>query len=495
LDIFNHLHALSLRFHLNRQTGGILRAIERGTSSASYLLSMLLFNILPIFIEVGLTCIVLISVYDVLFTIITLVTVIVYVVYTILVTEWRNKYRRLMNEKDNESTNKAVDSLINFETVKYFCNEDHEAQRYEHALNEKVDAAVKSTNSLSLLNSGQALIIALGTFFVMILASKRVATGGMTVGDFVMVNAYMLQLYTPLNFLGTSYRMIKQSMVDLENLFTLLDEPIEVSDADGARRLHILDAEVKFKNVTFSYKNDSPIINNVSFTIRSGQTVAVVGPTGSGKSTLARLLFRFYDLDSGTITIDGQDITQVTQQSLRKAIGVVPQDTVLFNETIRYNIMYGRPDATDEEVQRAARLAQIHDFIMGLPDGYLTKVGERGLRLSGGEKQRVSIARALLKNPAVLIFDEATSALDTHTEKEIQTALKEASKGRTTLVIAHRLSTIVDADLILVLQRGVVVEQGTHEELLHMEGEYAEMWHRQEVENNLQQAPHEPSFL
>jgi len=289
--------------------------------------------------------------------------------------------------------------------------------------------------------------------------------------------------------------MIKQSMVDLENLFTLLDEPIEVSDADGARRLHILDAEVKFKNVTFSYKNDSPIINNVSFTIRSGQTVAVVGPTGSGKSTLARLLFRFYDLDSGTITIDGQDITQVTQQSLRKAIGVVPQDTVLFNETIRYNIMYGRPDATDEEVQRAARLAQIHDFIMGLPDGYLTKVGERGLRLSGGEKQRVSIARALLKNPAVLIFDEATSALDTHTEKEIQTALKEASKGRTTLVIAHRLSTIVDADLILVLQRGVVVEQGTHEELLHMEGEYAEMWHRQEVENNLQQAPHEPSFL
>jgi len=384
-----------------------------------------------------------------------------------------------MNEKDNDANNKAVDSLLNFETVKYFCNEDHEAARYKVSLDAKLNAAVKSQFSLVLLNVGQSGIIAVGCLAVMLLAGKEVVDGNMTVGDFVLVNTYLLQLYLPLNYLGVSYRMIKQALVDLENMFTLLEEQLAIQDIDGAKDLDVLEGHVEFRNVFFSYDGKTPILNGVSFEIPAGNTVALVGPTGSGKSTISRLLYRFYDVNSGSVRIDDQDTSKVTQKSLRKSIGVVPQDTVLFNDTILYNITYGRIDATEEEVEHAARLAQIHDFIMGLPEGYQTKVGERGLRLSGGEKQRVAIARAILKDPQIMIFDEATSALDTGTEKEIQGALREVSRDKTTLIVAHRLSTIIDADEILVLKEGNIVERGSHEQLLAKQGEYHTMWMKQ----------------
>jgi len=478
LDTFNHLHSLSLRFHLHRKTGGVLKALERGTSGISMLLSFVLFNILPTLLELLMTCTILLFSFEVWFSLLTLVTILGYVSYTLGVTEWRTKFRRIMNEKDNDANNKAVDSLLNFETVKYFCNEEHEAQRYDGALQGRMGAAVTSQESLAVLNIGQAAIIGIGSVSVMLLAGKRVIDGHMTVGDFVMVNTYILQLYLPLNFLGTSYRLIKQSLVDLENMFALFDQKQEVQDTDGAPPLNVQEGRVQFEHVAFAY-DSVPVLHDVTFTIEPGCTTAVVGSTGAGKSTLSRLLFRFYDIQSGRVTIDGQDISTVTQKSLRRAIGVVPQDTVLFNDTIEYNVLYGRPSASLNEVYEACKLAKIHRFIMGLPEGYQTKVGERGLRLSGGEKQRISIARAILKDPRIMIFDEATSALDTGTEKEIQASLREVSKGRTTLVVAHRLSTIVDADEILVLKHGEIVERGTHDELLDLEGEYALMWQKQ----------------
>jgi ATP-binding cassette, subfamily B, heavy metal transporter len=480
LNVFRHLHKLALRFHLERQTGGLSRSIERGTRGIQTLLTFMLFNILPTLLEILLVCGILWGLFNIWFALVTFVTVVGYVAFTMWVTEWRLRFRREMNEMDNRANTKAIDSLLNYETVKYFGNEEHEARRYDGALKSYESAAVRSQSSLSVLNIGQAVIISVGLTLVMYMAGRGIVTGAMTVGDFVLVNTYLLQLYQPLNFFGFVYREIKQSLADMEKMFDLMGVGREVEDAPGAQPLRIEGASVGFEDVSFGYDPRRPILKGVSFRVPSGHTVAIVGPSGAGKSTISRLLFRFYDVGGGRITIDGQDIREVTQASLRAAIGIVPQDTVLFNDTIYYNIAYGRPEASPAEVEEAARLAHIHDFIMGLPDGYQTTVGERGLKLSGGEKQRVAIARTILKRPDILLFDEATSALDTHTEREIQANLREVSRGRTTLVIAHRLSTVIDADEIIVLDQGRIAERGRHAELLAEGGRYAEMWARQQ---------------
>ncbi|MFQ5958551.1 MAG: ABCB family ABC transporter ATP-binding protein/permease [Alphaproteobacteria bacterium] len=480
LAAFRQLHALALRFHLDRQTGGVSRAIERGTKGIEFLLTFMLFSVAPTLLEIVLVCGVLWALYGASFAAVTFVTIGGYIVYTLVVTEWRLKYRRAMNEMDSRAHTRAIDSLLNYETVKYFGNEEHEARRFDGALRSYEHAAVNSKMSLSVLNIGQAVIVALGLTVVMIMAGMGVVAGRMTVGDFVLVNTYLIQLYLPLNFLGFVYREIKRSLTDMEAMFGLMDEHTEVTDTADARPLAAGPGEVAFANVSFGYDSRRPILKDVSFTVPPGKTMAIVGPSGAGKSTIARLLFRFYDVDEGAVCIDGQDIRDVTQASLRAAIGVVPQDTVLFNDTIYYNIAYGRPEATPAEIEEAARLARIHDFVMGLPEGYQTTVGERGLKLSGGEKQRVAIARTILKGPSILAFDEATSALDSHTEKEIQASLREVSADRTTIVIAHRLSTVVDADDILVVDAGRIVERGRHAELLARGGRYAAMWKRQQ---------------
>ena len=480
LQIFRHLHGLALRFHLARQTGGLNRAIERGTKGIQTLLSFLLFNILPTFFEISLVCIVLWKMFDGWLALATGATVVLYMAYTLAVTEWRAKFRRQMNETDSEANTKAIESLLNYETVKYFGNEEHEARRYDASLTRYERAAVRSQVSLSILNVGQALIISTGLTLVMWMAANGIADGRYTLGDFVLVNTYLLQLYTPLSFFGFIYREIKQALIDMEHMFELLGQDREVADRPDARPLQVSGGAVEFRDVHFGYDPRRAILKGVSFSIPAGKTVAVVGTSGAGKSTIARLLFRFYDTDSGAILIAGQDVRDVTQASVRAAIGVVPQDTVLFNDTIRYNIGYGRPGATDADIEAAARLAHIHDLILTMPDGYGTMVGERGLKLSGGEKQRVAIARTILKNPAIFLFDEATSALDTHTEREIQANLREVSQGRSTLIIAHRLSTVADADEIIVLADGRIVERGRHPQLLALGGIYAGMWTRQQ---------------
>ncbi|MGE8704753.1 MAG: ABCB family ABC transporter ATP-binding protein/permease [Achromobacter sp.] len=480
MQIFRHLHGLALRFHLARQTGGLNRAIERGTKGIQTLLSFLLFNILPTFFEISLVCIVLWKMFDGWLALATGATVVLYMAYTLAVTEWRAKFRRQMNETDSEANTKAIESLLNYETVKYFGNEEHEARRYDASLTRYERAAVRSQVSLSILNVGQALIISSGLTLVMWMAANGIAEGRYTLGDFVLVNTYLLQLYTPLSFFGFIYREIKQALIDMERMFELLGQDREVADRPGATPLQVSGGAVEFRDVHFGYDPRRAILKGVSFSIPAGKTVAVVGTSGAGKSTISRLLFRFYDTDSGAILIDGQDVRDVTQASVRAAIGVVPQDTVLFNDTIRYNIGYGRPGATDAEIEAAARLAHIHDLILTMPDGYGTMVGERGLKLSGGEKQRVAIARTILKNPAIFLFDEATSALDTHTEREIQANLREVSQGRSTLIIAHRLSTVADADEIIVLADGRIVERGRHPQLLAQGGIYAGMWARQQ---------------
>ncbi len=479
LEVFGHLHALSLRFHLERQTGGMTRDIERGTRAVQSLISYSLYSIFPTLIEVALVLTLLGSQFDMGYVWITLVALVLYVGFTVSVTEWRTQFRRRMNELESSSQSRAIDSLLNYETVKYFNNEAFEARRYDEALEKLRRARIKTQFTLSLLNGGQQLIIATALVLMLWRATQGVASGELTLGDLVMVNAFMIQLYIPLNFLGVLYREIKQSLTDLDRMFTLLEREREVADAPNATALRLSGApEVVFEDVRFAYESNRPILHGVSLRIPAGRTVAVVGPSGSGKSTLARLLYRFYDVDhgSGQIAIDGQDIRSVTQSSLRQAIGIVPQDTVLFNDTIGYNIRYGRPDASQAEVERAAQAAHIHTFIASLPQGYDTVVGERGLKLSGGEKQRVAIARTLLKNPPVLIFDEATSALDSANERAIQAELRAVAQNKTTLVIAHRLSTVVDAHEIVVLRHGVVAERGTHTELLARAGVYAEMW-------------------
>ncbi len=480
LGVFEHLHALSLRFHLDRQMGGLTRAIERGVKGIEFLLSFMLFNILPTFLEIFMVSGILWVLYDFWFALITFVTIVIYIAFTLIVTEWRMKFRREMNQRDDEANTKAIDSLINYETVKYFNNEEHESRRYDHALRGYEVAAVKSQESLSKLNIGQGAIIAVGLVLNMLLAANGVKDGSMTIGDFVLVNTYLLQLYMPLNFLGFVYRQIKQSLTDMERMFSLLDVEKEVEDKKDAPDLVCDQASIRFEDVKFSYNPDRQILKGVSFDVPAGKTVAVVGPSGAGKSTLTRLMFRFYDVSSGRITIDGQDIRDVSQTSLRRSIGIVPQDTVLFNDTIAYNIAYGRPGASDAEITNAAKLASIDRFIAALPEGSKAMVGERGLKLSGGEKQRVSIARMLLKCPKVMIFDEATSALDTRTEKDIQQALRDVSRGHTTLMIAHRLSTVIDADEIIVLREGQVAERGRHQDLLTQDGLYAEMWAQQQ---------------
>jgi ABC-type transport system involved in Fe-S cluster assembly fused permease/ATPase subunit len=482
LEVFRHLHALSLRFHLERQTGGMTRDIERGTRGVHSLISMSLYSIVPTIIELALVLTILGVKFDALFVWITGAALVLYIGFTVTVTEWRTQFRKTMNELDTMAQSRAVDSLLNYETVKYFNNEEFEARRYDASLDRYRKAAIKSQRTLSMLNAGQQLLIAVSLVLMLWRATSGVVEGRMTLGDLVMVNAFMIQLYIPLNFLGVIYREIKQSLTDLDKMFVLMEKEREVQDAPGARPLAGSDATVRFEDVSFAYEPSRPILRHVSFEIPAGKTVAVVGPSGSGKSTLARLLYRFYDVQQGRITIGGEDIRQVTQSSVRQAIGIVPQDTVLFNDSVAYNIAYGRPGATTDEIEAAAKAARIHDFIAATPRGYDTPVGERGLKLSGGEKQRVAIARTLLKNPPIVIFDEATSALDSANERAIQSELKSAAQNKTTLVIAHRLSTVVDAHEILVLEAGVIVERGTHAELLARQGRYAQMWALQKIE-------------
>src|ERR671918_563589 len=487
LGVFRHLHSLSLRLHLDRQTGGMTRDIERGTRGISTLLSYLIFSIFPVILEFALVAVVLLAKFDWRFAAITFAAVAVYIFFTVMVTEWRMEIRRGANELDSRANTRAIDSLLNYETVKYFGNEEFEAKRYDEQLRKYEDAATKNEASLGVLNIGQSLIIAMAVTALMLLAAEGVASKAFTLGDLVLVNALLIQLYIPLNFLGMVYREIKQALLDMDRMFRLLSEHREVEDKPGAADLPAGPATVEFRNVEFFYERARQILHGVSFTIPAGHRVAVVGHSGSGKSTLARLLYRFYDVSAGSISVSGADIRNVKQSSLRAAIGIVPQDTVLFNDTILYNIRYGRPEASDEEIYDAARAAHIHEFIASLPKGYETQVGERGLKLSGGEKQRVAIARALLKNPRILIFDEATSALDSRAEKAIQAELQRISVGRTTLVIAHRLSTVMDADQILVLSQGRIIERGTHGQLLDAKGEYARMWALQQQQAQAQE--------
>ncbi len=483
LETFTHIHALSLRFHITRKTGGLSRIIERGVKGVDFLLRFTLFSIGPLFLELILVTVIFAWLFNIWYALVVLVTIAIYVTFTFKVTEWRVRIRREMNEQDTDANQKAVDSLLNFETVKYFGAEAREAARYDSAMERYETAAVKTGQTLGFLNFGQALIITIGLVIVMVMAAIGVRAGTLTVGDFVMVNAYMMQITLPLGFLGTVYREIRQALIDMADMFELLGQPAEITDRPGARPLEVTGGEVVLDRVSFAYEAARPILRDVTIRVGAGQTVAVVGPSGSGKSTIGRLLFRFYDVTDGAIRIDGQDVRDVTQTSLHAAIGVVPQDTVLFNDTIRYNIAYGRSGATFAEIEAAARAAKIHDFIQSLPEGYETKVGERGLKLSGGEKQRVGIARTLLKNPPILLLDEATSALDTQTERDIQDSLRLMGRGRTVITIAHRLSTIADSDRIVVLEAGRVVEEGTHEELLAREGRYAAMWARQSAED------------
>ena len=480
LNTFRHLHDLSLRFHLERQTGGMTRDIERGTRAVHSLISYSLYSIFPTLIEVVLVLALLGVKFDAWFAWITLAALVLYITFTITVTNWRTQFRKQMNELDSHAHTRAIDSLLNYETVKYFNNEDFESRRYDESLERLRKASLKAQTTLSMLNTGQQLIIATGLVAMLWRATTGVVDGRMTLGDLVMINAFMIQLYIPLNFLGVIYREIKQSLTDLDKMFALLEREREVADAPGAKPLEITGPTVRFEHVEFAYERDRPILHDVSFEIPAGRTVAVVGPSGSGKSTLARLLYRFYDVNAGRITLDGQDLREVTQSSLRRQIGIVPQDTVLFNDTVAYNIAYGRAGASQDEVVAAARAARIHDFIASTPKGYDTVVGERGLKLSGGEKQRVAIARTLLKNPPFLIFDEATSALDSANERAIQAELQGVARNKTALVIAHRLSTVVDAHQILVMERGRIIERGTHAELLASNGRYAGMWRLQQ---------------
>jgi ATP-binding cassette, subfamily B, heavy metal transporter len=482
LNVFRHLHALSLRFHLDRQTGGVTRDIERGTRGISTLMSYMLFSVIPIILEITLVTVLLANKFDWTFVAITLAAIVFYIIATIAITNWRTKHRREMNDMDSKANTRAVDSLLNYETVKYFGNEDFEAGRYDKNLQRYEAAATKTETSLGLLNCAQSMVIATAVTLLMWRASVGIVNKELTIGDLVMVNILLIQLYIPLNFLGVMYREIKQAMIDMEKMFRLLGENQEVADKPNAKPLVVNGAAVRFESVNFGYDVKRQILFDTSFDVPAGKTVAVVGSSGAGKSTLSRLLFRFYDVSGGRITIDGQDIRDVTQASVRASLGIVPQDTVLFNDTIRYNIGYGRTGASDADIEDAARRAHVLDFILRMPDGWETMVGERGLKLSGGEKQRVAIARTLLKNPAILIFDEATSALDSATEKAIQAELKEIAQNRTTLVIAHRLSTIIDADEILVMQHGRIVERGAFRQLLDANGTFAEMWRLQQQE-------------
>jgi ATP-binding cassette subfamily B protein len=486
LQVFEHLHSLSLRFHLDRQTGGVSRDIERGTRGIGFLLNFMLFNILPTFLEIGLVAAILLHKYSVWFALITFITLVIYIAFTLFVTEWRMVVRRSMNDLDSRANSRAIDSLLNYETVKYFGNEGYESRRYDENMQRWEVAAVRNATSLALLNAGQSFIIAIGMTALMLLAASEVVAGTMTLGDLVLINVFMIQLYMPLHFLGFVYREIRHALADMEKMFGLLHEHQEVADAPDAESLDPGNAEVRFEHVSFAYAPERQILFDVDFSIPAGRTVAVVGASGAGKSTLSRLLFRFYDVQQGGISINGKDIRRIRQSSLRAAIGIVPQDTVLFNDTIYYNIAYGRPEASHEDVIAAAQAAHIHDFIESLPLGYETMVGERGLKLSGGEKQRVAIARAILKQPAILVFDEATSALDSKSEKAIQGELRGISENRTTLVIAHRLSTVAEADLILVMEKGRIAERGTHRELLARGGIYAHMWNLQKQEEEKQ---------
>ena len=485
LETFVHIHKLSMRYHITRKTGGLSRIIERGVKGVEFLLRFMLFSVGPLILELSLIGIILFVLFDVSYLAVVAVTIALYVWFTFKVTEWRVKLRRQMNEQDTDANQKAIDSLLNFETVKYFGAEAREASRYDAAMAGYQKAAIKTAQSLAFLNFGQSFLITTGLVIVMVLAALGVQNGTLTVGDFVMVNAYMIQITMPLNFLGTVYREIRQSLVDMGEMFDLLGQPAEVADKPGAPDIRVSGGQIELDKVRFGYEADREILHGVSLTVEAGQNVAIVGQSGSGKSTIGRLLFRFYDVNGGALRIDGQDVRDITQTSLHDVIGVVPQDTVLFNDMIRYNIAYGRDGATEEEIIEAAKSAQIHDFISSLPEGYDTMVGERGLKLSGGEKQRVGIARTLLKNPPLLLLDEATSALDTETEQEIKDALARAGEGRTVITIAHRLSTIAEADRIIVLEKGVIVEEGTHADLLMKKGRYAQLWQRQQSEEGM----------